>query len=74
MGMLVGYLALSFLWGTACFVIGYRLAKRHGATWLVRPHSARTLDRMPLPEEGSPTVSQAVFVRTNLPNSTSTMD
>lgn len=74
MGMLVGWIALAFLWGMVTFVIGYRLAQKRGATWLVRPHSARTLDRMPLPEEGSPTVSQAVFVRTNLPNSTSTME
>jgi hypothetical protein len=74
MGMVVGYVALAFLWGTVCFVIGWRLAQRYRATWLVRPHTRRTLDRMPLPEDSQPTVSQAVFVRTNLPGSTSTMD
>lgn len=55
--------------------LGYRLGLRRGATWLVRPHTPRTLARMPLPEEGTqPTVSQATFVRTNLPSSTSRME
>lgn len=53
---------------------GYRLGVAHGAAWLVRPHTASTAARMPLPEHGQPTVSQAAFVRTNLPGSTSTME
>lgn len=64
--------------GAVAFFIGmrwgYLRAKRSSAQWLVRPHTADTLARMPLPEQGSPTVSQAAFVRTNLPGSTSTMD
>lgn len=56
------------------YLLGYRHGRRAGATWLVRPHSARSMARMPLPEQGNPTVSQAAFVRTNLPGSTSKME
>lgn len=62
----------------AAFLLGFRLGcwheRRTRARWLVRPHTRRTLREYPLPEEGSPTVSEAAFVRTNMPNSTSTMD
>lgn len=52
--------------------LGYRRGQRTGARWLVRPHTARSMARMPLPEQGTDaTVQEAVFGRTNLPNSTS---
>lgn len=73
---------LGFLLGTLLalalcplsYWLGYRHCQRRGAQWLVRPHTPRTLARMPLPEQASPRVSQAAFVRTNLPGSTSKME
>lgn len=62
----------------ACVLVAYRVGYRRGlakgAQWLVRPHTRRTLARMPLPEQAEPTISQATFVRTNLPGSTSQME
>jgi hypothetical protein len=70
----VGWIALAFLWGCVCFTVGWRLSARYRAPWLVRPHTRRTIDRMPLPENTPTTVSDSVFVRSNLPNSDSTME
>lgn len=75
LGLLIGCSITGILVGWFCYYLGYRRGLVKGAgTWLVRPHTARTLARMPLPEQGEPTVSQALFARTNLPGSTSKME
>lgn len=59
----------------AAFGLGYFFGRRSTRSmWLVRPHSHTTLEKYPLPEQEFPTVSDAVFVRTNLPGSTSKME
>lgn len=62
---------------TAAF-LGYRIGLARGmakgAIAYVRPRVAHTVDRMAVAEPTEPPVSQAVFVRDNLPGSTSKME
>lgn len=48
-------------------LVGYRLCQRRGAQWLVRPHTERSMARMPLPEQAPDpdtlVVSEATWVR-----------
>lgn len=74
-------LRISILWACIIFVayrIGYRHGQRATPHWLVRPHTSRTLARMPMADPDAPealaTVQQATFVRDNLPGSTSKME
>lgn len=72
----VATVALVVLAGAIGFVIGAKLDRRSKAEWLVRPHTSRSLQDYGVPEdkEDLSTVKEAVFVRTNLPGSTSKMD
>lgn len=65
------------------FLSGYVLGRKHRreaaqelletgkATWLVRPHTEKTLQHYPLPEETEDpsTIVEGQWSRTNLPNS-----
>ena len=73
MGTIIVAVVAGLLVGIA-FRLGYRMGLARGSKWLVRPHTKRSLKHYPLPEQGNPTVAQAAFVRTNLPNSTSKME
>lgn len=62
-------LLTAVLVGATTGVVAYRRGQRSAAAWLVRPHTERTLARMPLPEDTERetfSVSQGVFTRTRL--------
>lgn len=66
----------SLIFMACSFVAGVKYGSRKNATWLVRPHTPETLNRIPRSSDGVDlsTVKEAVFVRTNLPSSTSKME
>lgn len=75
MDVAVAVVATAIISAAIAFRIGFVRGVKSGSKWLVRPHTKTTLKKHPLPEEAPPqVVVDAVFVRTNMPNSTSTME
>lgn len=75
MDVAVAIVATAIFSAVIAFRIGFVRGVKSGSEWLIRPHTKATLKNHPLPEEAPPqVVVDAVFVRTNMPGSTSTME
>lgn len=70
-------IGIASLFGYTGYVLGYRMAYRRSATWLVRPHTDDTLARVQPTDDGEATplrVAEGIWVPTNLPGGGSRME